>query len=245
MIVSNWKAYVESGSKAKALYAVSAKLAKDGKHELVLAVPAPYIGMLTATASVRIAAQDISSGVGGATTGEVTAGLVSELGASYVLVGHSERRAMGETNEIVFTKTQHALAHALIPILCIGERERDEDAMYLKFVRAEIAAVFSGLTQKERAQVVLAYEPIWAIGKTASEAITKDDLQEMVSYIRKVLGDYLPGKGASKIKILYGGSAESANARSLSRDTGIDGFLVGHASVDASSYTALVKELST
>jgi triosephosphate isomerase len=245
LIISNWKAYVETKEKAKALYASALKLAKGGKHELVLTMPAPYIGVLApASGGVSIGAQDVSSTIGGATTGEITAGLIAELGATYVLVGHSERRAMGETDETVLEKTKHALAHGLIPVLCVGERERDEDATYLKVIRAEIASVYANLTQKERMAVVIAYEPIWAIGKTASEAITAADLREMVSYIRKVLGDYLPGKAPQKTKILYGGSIEAANAPSLSIDTGIDGFLVGHASTDAVSYGQLVKSLS-
>ncbi len=245
LIISNWKAYVETKEKAKALYSCAQKLAKGGTHELVLAVPAPYIGLLAGgTQNVHIGAQDISVTLGGAVTGEVTAGLVSDLGATHVLVGHSERRAMGETNETIFAKVQHTLAHGLTPVLCIGESERDEDAGYLKVIRAELASVFSELTQKERMEVVVAYEPLWAIGKSAREAITAEDLREIVAYIRKVLGDYLPGKAPQKVKILYGGSIEAANAPNLSTDTGIDGFLVGHASTDVVSYTLLVKALS-
>lgn len=245
LIVSNWKAYVESKEKAKALYLAAQKLAKGSTHDLVLTVPAPYIGMLSSDKSlVALGAQDVSDTLGGATTGEITAGVIADLGATYVLIGHSERRAMGETDELLLEKTRHALAHGLTPILCVGERERDEDARYLKVIRAEIADIFGALTQKERMEIVIAYEPIWAIGKTAAEAITKDDLREMIAYIRKVLGDYLPGKAGSRIKILYGGSAEAANAQNLADDTGIDGFLVGHASADVANYTALIKALS-
>lgn len=245
LIISNWKAYVESKEKAKALYMTAQKLAKGSVHDLVLTVPAPYIGLLSGGKSaVALGAQDTSGTLGGATTGEVTAGVISDLGASYVLIGHSERRAMGETNELLLEKLKHALAHGLTPVLCVGERERDEDAKYLKVIRMEIADIFGPLTQKERMEIVIAYEPIWAIGKTAAEAITKEDLREMISYIRKVLGDYLPGKAGSRSKILYGGSAEAANAKELSEDTGIDGFLVGHASADVANYSALIKALS-
>ena len=141
-------------------------------------------------------------------------------------------------------KSTCALAHGLTPILCVGERERDEDAQYLKVIWSELSAVFDALTQKERMELVVAYEPLWAIGKTADEAITTDDLREMVSYIRKVLGDFVPGKASAKIRVLYGGSAEAVNAPLLANDTGIDGFLVGHASVDPVSYSALLKALS-
>ena len=243
MIVSNWKAYVESPELARQLIQSARKLAKRG-HDLVLCVPAPYMDMvLDARSSVALGAQDISGTLGGAETGEITAGTIASVGATYVIVGHSERRAMGETDQVVLEKVRHALAHGLTPIVCVGERERDADAQYLKFIRSEIAAVYEPLSQKERMQIVLAYEPIWAIGKTAAEAITTTDLTEMVSYIRKVLGEYLPGNAPSKVQVLYGGSAEAANARTLASGTGIDGFLVGHASTNVATYTALIEAL--
>ena len=245
IIVSNWKAYVETVETAKALHATAIKFAKLGKHEFVLAVPAPYIGVLkSASAHMNIGAQDISATLGGAATGEITAGLVHNLGATHVLVGHSERRMMGESDTVILEKIKHALAHGLTPILCIGERERDADARYLMEIRRELSSVCSALTQKERMSLIVAYEPMWAIGKGANEAITKEDLREMVSYIRKVLGDFLPGKAPAKIHILYGGSVEATNITMLATDTGIDGFLVGHASADVASYSALVKALS-
>jgi triosephosphate isomerase len=151
---------------------------------------------------------------------------------------------MGETDELVFQKVQRALAHNLTPILCIGERERDMDAQYLTGIRAQLAAVFSQLSQKERLSMVVAYEPIWAIGKTAADSIQPVELEEMILYIRKVLSDYLPGKSAQKVPVLYGGSIEPSNARSLAGGSGVDGFLVGHASVDVPTFTALVKAVS-
>lgn len=243
IIVSNWKAYVETTELAKQLVQSARKLTKRG-HTLILCVPAPYMDMvLDARYPVALGAQDISVTLGGAETGEITAGVVASVGARYVIVGHSERRAMGESDHVVLEKVRHALAHGLVPIVCIGERERDEDAQYLKFVRAQIAAIYGPLSQKERMQIVFAYEPIWAIGKTAAEAITTTDLTEMIAYIRKVLGEYLPGSSPSKVAVLYGGSAEAANARMLAAGTGIDGFLVGHASTNVAQYTALIEAL--
>ncbi len=242
LLVSNWKAYVEKKETAEALFQAAKKL--SARHELVLAVPAPFIGLLAASrANVALAAQDVSVTLGGATTGEVTAGAVKAAGASYVIVGHSERRAMGESDEVVLEKVRHILAQGLTPILCIGEQERDVDAQYLKVVRQELASVFGVLSPKECKQMIVAYEPIWAIGKSAAEAITNEDLREMIFYIRKVISDYLPGKGAEDVRILYGGSIEAANISALSKDTAIDGFLIGHASADVESYTALVKAL--
>lgn len=243
LIVANWKAYVDSKEKAKKLHAAAKRL--TNKVQIVLVMPFPYLSIFTGTkGAVAVGAQDVSVTTGGAQTGEVTAAMIADIGATYVIIGHSERRAQGDTDEIVLEKVRRALAHKLIPIVCIGERERDGEARYLSVVRAQLATVFSTLSQKERLSIVVAYEPIWAIGKTAADAITPTDLGEMVLYIRKVLGDYLPGKSALKIPILYGGSAEPTNARALAGGSGVDGFLVGHASADPVVFTALVKAVS-
>lgn len=246
LIVGNWKAYVESKAKAKALCASAKRLGSKGVHEIVIAPSFPYIGMLapvrpSAKDVPALGAQDVSITVGGAKTGEVTAGLLKEIGVSYVIVGHSERRALGETDAIVTEKVRHVLAHGMTPILCVGEGERDPEAQYLKLVRSQISTVFSVLTPKERLATVVAYEPIWAIGKTDHEAITPTDLSEMVLYIRKVLADFMPGRANQKVRILYGGSVDVNNIRGLGTGTLVDGFLVGRASTDVADFSALVK----
>jgi triosephosphate isomerase len=245
LIVGNWKAYVSSHAKAKTLFAAAKRLSTQAGIEIAVAVPAPYIGLLAPgnRSKISIAAQDLSLSTGGATTGETTAALLRDIGVSYAILGHSERRALGETDTIVLEKVQHALANKIIPIICIGESERDMDGNYLKFIRAQISSIYQALTPKERLQVLFAYEPIWAIGKTAAQAITSADLTEMMLYIRKILADYLPGKSSSKIRIIYGGSVEPGNIRLLAEGTGVDGFLPGHASADANSFIALVKSL--
>lgn len=246
LIAANWKAYVQSVDKARKLFALSKRLATQKGIDIALAVPAPYLALFAKgnRSKVAIGAQDVSLVTSGAKTGETSAALLADAGVTYVIVGHSERRAMGETDAIVAEKAQRVLANGLIPILCIGETSRDSDAQYLKALRAQISAVYAPLTLKERQQIVIAYEPIWAIGKTAADAITPHDLTEMVLYIRKIVGEYIIGKLAAKTKILYGGSAEPGNARILASGTHIDGFLVGHASVEPAAFSALVKSLA-
>ena len=245
LIVANWKAYVQSENKAKKLFAAAKRLTTHSSIEIILAAPAPYLGVLAPSnrSKVLFAAQDISSATGGAETGEVTAAMFRDLGVTHTIIGHSERRALGDTDVIVSEKVRNAFGNKLVPIVCIGERERDVDAKYLGLLRSQIHAVFQPLSPKERQQTILAYEPIWAIGKSADNALTASDLTEMVLYIRKILGEYLPGNGASKIKLMYGGSVEPGNIKSHAQDTGVDGFLVGHASADADVFTALVKAL--
>lgn len=256
LIVANWKAYVEDRGKAKQLLARSRRLATSTHSRIVLAPPAPLLGVLVSPAkggsasggknssTVAFAAQDVSATTGGALTGEATAQAYAAAGATYAIIGHSERRAAGDTDEVIAEKLPHALAHGLTPILCVGERERDGEGRYLAFVREELTAALSRLAPKDRAKVIVAYEPLWAINKTASAAIRPNDLVEMVLYIRKVLAELLPGKSAARSLVLYGGSVEQGNARELAASSRVDGFLIGHASVDPEMFAALVKQLA-
>lgn len=247
LIVANWKAYIEDLAKAKKLFAVSKKLAKETRrNDIVLAPPAPVLGALAVRnkSKVAFAAQDVSITTGGALTGEITAAAYAATGATYVIIGHSERRAAGDTNSIIAEKLVRALAHELIPILCIGEQERDDEGRYLAFVREELTIALAALAPKERPKVIVAYEPLWAIGKTSAFAMKPNDLAEMVLYIRKVLAELLPGKSSAHSLVLYGGSVESDNIRDIARTSGVDGFLIGHASVDPVTFTLLVKQLA-
>lgn len=247
LIVGNWKAYVDSEERARKLVAYSKRLLSRSRHELVLCPPMPYLGLFAPgnrSKKLSFGAQDVSASTGGAATGEVTAGALAELDVKYVLIGHSERRAAGESGELIAEKVKRALANGVTPILCVGEKERDADATYLNVVRGQIATVFAPLSHKERSGIVIAYEPVFAIGKSASEALSPADLTEMVLYIRKVLGEYLPGKAATRVRVLYGGSVETVNARGLAGGSSIDGFLVGRASTDTDAWGGLIKALA-
>lgn len=244
LVVANWKAYVEDLEKAKKLLATSKRLARSTENNIVLAPPAPLLGALISKKSaVAFAAQDVSATTGGAQTGEATAQSYAAVGATYAIIGHSERRAAGDTDAIVAEKLAHALAHGLTPVLCVGERQRDGEGRYLAFVREELTAAVGLLTPKERAKVVIAYEPLWAIGRSASAALSPNDLVEMVLYIRKVFAELLPGKNTAHATVLYGGSVEPENIRALAASSRVDGFLIGHASVDPRVFTLLVKQL--
>jgi triosephosphate isomerase len=245
LIVANWKAYIDDFAKAKKLFALSKRLAHAGM-KIVLAPPAPLLGALAVgnKSKVAFATQDVSRAPSGALTGEVTAGAYAAAGATYAIIGHSERRAAGDTDVVVAEKLAQALTHGLTPILCIGEHERDGEGKYLAVVREELTLALTPLTQKERAEVIVAYEPLWAIGKTAAAAISPSDLAEMALYIRKVLSELMPGKNSARSLVLYGGSVESDNVHTLTEHSGIDGFLIGHASVEPDSFSLLVKQLA-
>lgn len=246
LIASNWKAYVSDVKTAKALVAAGKRaVAGKNKLQLVIAPSAPYIGLFAdgkkPSKRLSFGAQDVSMAAGGAVTGEVTADTLKGLGLTHVIVGHSERRAMGETDEMVLVKVKQALASGLIPILCIGERERDPEAKYLTFLRRQVAAVYESIAPKDRGRIVIAYEPIWAIGKSALQSIQPHDLHEMVLYIRKALSDYVPN--AKSISILYGGSVDSSNIRALAEKGEVQGFLIGRASAEIATYSGLIKAL--
>jgi triosephosphate isomerase len=245
LIVANWKAYIEDSEKAKKLASVAKRLTRTTPHELVLAPPAPLIGMVARLATpVALAAQDVSATMGGAETGEATAAAYAAAGVSYAIIGHSERRAHGDTNAVVAEKIARSLAQGITPILCVGETDRDGEGVYLGTVREELVSALSPLDPRDRAKVVIAYEPLWAIGKGALFAITANDLREMALYIRKVLAELLPGNTANRSRVLYGGSVEPDNIRDLAGGSGVDGFLVGRASVEAQKYTDLIKALA-
>ncbi|MDB5244444.1 MAG: triosephosphate isomerase [Parcubacteria group bacterium] len=246
LIVANWKAYVDDFTKAKRLVSTAKRLSRTSKNSMVLAPSGPFIGALAPgnKSTIAFAAQDVSLSTGGAQTGEVTAGMYAVLGATYAIIGHSERRALGDTDSIVAEKLARALAHGLTPILCVGEHERDGEGRYLSIPREQITSALRMLTVKERSKVIIAYEPLWAIGKSAIDAIRPNDLAEIVLYIRKVLAELLPGKSSSRSIILYGGSVEPGNIRELARNGGVNGFLIGHATVDSETFTELVKQLS-
>lgn len=245
LIVSNWKAYVEEFAKAKKLFAVSKRLSKIAGNTVVLAPPAPFLGALAIKnkSKVAFAAQDISVTTGGAQTGETTAQAYSAVGATYAIVGHSERRTLGDTDVVVAKKLSHILAHGLVPILCVGESGRDGEGRYLSVVREKLTLAIGPLAPKDRAKVIIAYEPLWAIGKDTEHAIGPNDLSEMVLYIRKVLAELLPGKSSQNSLVLYGGSVEPTNIRDLAGASRVDGFLIGHSSVDPDTFALLVKQL--
>lgn len=242
LIVANWKAYVDDSKLAKRLFEASKALSRVG-HTLVLAPGAPFLGALSLgnRTKVQFASQDVSLKEGGAATGESTALMIKNVGATYAIVGHSERRALGETNVVVADKIRQAIDAGLLPIVCIGEHERDPEGKYLGGLREQVASALKPLTPKERALVVLAYEPLWAIG--ATQAIHPDDLHEIILYIRKVLAELTSVKGAAKSIVLYGGSVDPSNIAALGKAGGVQGFLIGRASVEPKSFTALLREL--
>lgn len=188
-----------------------------------------------------LGAQNLYPRPDGAFTGEISPVMLQALQVSYVIVGHSERRElMGESDEEVSAKVKAALSNDLIPIMCCGETEAERAAHGTEAkVRRQVKAGLAGLKPEQAQRVVVAYEPIWAIGTGATA--TPADAQETISIIRSELSEQLSEEVAGGIRILYGGSVKAGNAAALTSQPDVDGALVGGASLDAAEFAAIVK----
>ena len=190
---------------------------------------------------VSIGAQDVSVMKKGAFTGEISVAMLKNLGVEYVIVGHSERRALGDSDEIVYEKLKLVLDAGIKAILCVGEKERNETGEYFEFLARQIKSAASADLKGKIKNLIIAYEPIWAIGKTADEAIDASSLHEMVLFIKKVLTEIFGKTAADKTSVLYGGSVENENADDLIKNSEINGFLVGHESLDAEKISEILE----
>lgn len=241
-LVGNWKMNPDTLEDAKKLFAaLSRKAAKASKVSVVIAPPYPFIGALAAkSGSIEVAAQDVSAEPRGAFTGSVAAREVKSTGATSTIIGHSERRKAGDTDEIVAQKTFQALDAGLKVILCVGEKERDQHAHYLRAIREQILAIFSKIDPKKASWITLAYEPVWAIGKSYDTALKPSDIHEMSIYIKKVISEVLGQKPGLKFQVLYGGSVNFENAQAILSDGAIDGLLVGRQSLDPEAFGNMI-----
>ena len=189
---------------------------------------------------VGLGAENCADKVKGAFTGEVSAQMVASTGANYVILGHSERRQYyGETNETPIEKTRLALENNLTPIFCVGEvLEERENGTYNDVVKSQVEALFS-LSAEDFAKVVIAYEPVWAIG--TGKTATSDQAQDMHAHIRNVIAEKYGVELAQEISILYGGSCKPSNAKELFAKPDVDGGLIGGAALEAASFIGIVE----
>ncbi|QJR82476.1 triose-phosphate isomerase [Alteromonas pelagimontana] len=205
--------------------------------DVVLCPPFPYLSLFNAE-TFSIGGQDISHLKNGAHTGDVSVAMLQEMNCKYVIVGHSERREHhGETNEIVAEKAHRAVSEGLIPIICVGESlEVRKEGFVERFITEQLQAVVSVMSADILQQCVIAYEPIWAIG--SGETATPEQAQEVHAFIRGFLADYDEAM-ASRVRIIYGGSAKPSNATELFKQTDVDGGLIGGASLNTDDFIAI------
>ncbi|BCO10338.1 triosephosphate isomerase [Desulfolithobacter dissulfuricans] len=243
LIAGNWKMHLTS-DQAVALARTIADAASDVADRDVMIAPAftslPAVAEVLADSPVLLGAQNVAWEEQGAFTGEVSPVMLREFGVSLVIVGHSERRHIfGETDDLINRRLCGALRFGLVPILCVGETLEDrEDGITMQILEQQVRSGLAGVEAGDMARVVIAYEPVWAIGtgKTAS----KEQAQEAHRFIRSVVGNLYEKKLAQQVRILYGGSVKPENVDSLMAEPDIDGALVGGAALKSESFARII-----
>jgi triosephosphate isomerase len=244
LIAGNWKMNKTASDAASLVQEIVAGVGKHGEAEVVVCPPFSALesaGKALDGSLVKLGAQNMHPDASGAFTGEVSAPMLRALFVTHVILGHSERRAhFGETDAFINQKVLAALKHQLRPILCVGETLAEREAgTTLKIVQGQLEKNLEGVAKEQAPQVVIAYEPVWAIG-TGKNA-SADQAQEVHAFIRGLLTKLFGEPAAQRIRILYGGSMKPANAPELLAQKDIDGGLIGGASLEARSFLDLVK----
>ncbi len=241
IIAGNWKMN-KTMAETKALVTELSPLVANADCEVVLFVP--FTDLQTAKrcakgTNIKIGAQNIHWAEKGAYTGEISAEMLKELKVDYVLIGHSERRQyFGETNETVNQRAQAALNARIKPIICVGETEAEREArMTEKVLEKQLIEGLKGFKSKDFDKIVIAYEPVWAIG--TGKTATPQDANDTIGFIRHVLNKKFRGVG-DKVRIQYGGSMNVKNCKELMAQEEIDGGLIGGASLKAADFSFIV-----
>ena len=244
LLIANWKMNPATFKEAKSLLDATRKAGDKAKHvTIVLAPPSIYLRQLRLLYKgkrIAFCVQNARAENGGALTGEISQLQARDAKASYVLVGHAERRALGESNDDTRKKVSGALSLNMTPVLCIGETERTSSGAHFARVAEQLTTGLKDVQKNMLKKVLIAYEPVWAIGGTT--AMTPRDMHEMAIFIRKtVVGMY--GEVGMQMRILYGGSIDDSNAAEMCRDGDVEGLLVGRASSDPRKITSLISSL--
>ncbi|MCK9493161.1 MAG: triose-phosphate isomerase [Acholeplasmataceae bacterium] len=243
VIAGNWKMYKVRDEALQFIYSVTQEVPSTDLVETVICANDVLLRCLVKRQgeNLKIGAQNMHYEEFGAFTGETSPRVLETTGVSYVILGHSERRQMfNETDELVNKKVHAALNHELTPIVCVGETlDIREAGTTNNWVKGQIEKAFVGISAEQMVKVIVAYEPIWAIGtgKTAS----KEQAEETILAIRNVIGSLYGSSVAEKVRILYGGSVKTSNIDELLAQPNIDGALVGGASLDPADFLTLVK----
>jgi triosephosphate isomerase len=245
-IAGNWKLNPITLADASALASgVAKKIKKTEEPYVAIAPPSVYlaeVGKKIKSSAVSLTAQNVYFETKGAHTGELSVSQLKDLGVEFVIIGHSERRAMGETDVEVSLKTQAVLKQKLVPIVCVGESERDDNGNFFSFVESQLRSLAIDLSAAQMKKVILAYEPIWAIG--TGKTATAENVKEMQLFIESTLTKIYDRPTARKVRLLYGGSVKPGNAAVLHADGGMGGFLVGGASLKAEDFAGIVEAVS-
>ena len=246
LVVGNWKANPDTLKLAKDNLSAIKKVATRNKNiEIVICPPVIFLESLKGNSRpVSLGAQDIFTEPNGAFTGFVGYEALRETKIKYVIVGHSERRETGESDFDINRKIKTALSLGLTPILCVGEKHRDANLEYLSFLKSQLQMAFKDIPKSAVQKIVVAYEPIWAIGKNAKRDAKPSEIEETVILIRRVIGDIYNTKSVPPLRIIYGGSVSQNNAVDIYTSAHVDGFLVGRASLTPKIFGEIIEKLN-
>lgn len=247
LIIGNWKMYPSSIIEAKKIFMTFKAQSYNNKNITTVICP-PFIYLnelkrLYTGAKIFFGAQDVHFEKEGQYTGEISSEMIKSLRCNFVIIGHSERRAMDESNEIISKKVKHALKEGLHVVLCIGETERDDSGEYIRFIEDQLYSSLEGVSKNNIQKLVIAYEPVWAIGKGHS-AMDAHSILQMKLIIRKYLIKHFGRSAGEMVPVLYGGSADADNARSIVHEGEVDGLLVGRKSLDPYEFSKIIDEVS-
>ncbi len=243
IIIGNWKQNPAKLVQAKKIADEVRKMSTKIVADIVICPPTPFLHTVSPSKKIALGAQDTSIEKDGAHTGDVGAGQLRSVGVSYVIVGHSERRALGETSEITAKKAVVALKAGMSPVICVGEHERHHDGAHWQVISRELHASLSGISRIQIKRVVIAYEPIWAIGSSAKGVMKTEDIAESMIFVKKVLGEIYGNKAAHGVRVVYGGSVDNLNALEIAERGEVSGFLVGRASLDPKKFLKIAETL--
>ncbi len=243
-IAGNWKMNLRGGSMTALIRDLIDGVNPESSVEVAVCPPSVYLATaadLLAGSPIELGAQNLYAAADGAFTGEVNAAMLTDVGCRFVILGHSERRQLtGETDDSVSKKLHAALAGNLVPIVCVGETQQQREAGETEaVVETQVRGSLAGLDEPRAAGIVLAYEPVWAIGTGLTA--TPEQAESVHALIRKLLGDLYTPDVAAQIRIQYGGSVKPSNAAELLGQKNIDGALVGGASLQAADFLAIVR----
>jgi len=247
-LISNWKMNPVEVKKSKDIFnGIKDTAARSKKSEIIICPSYLHIPVLKGLYSgkkIKFGAQDcFYESISGSYTGEISPAMLAEFGVEYVIIGHSERRYLWESNKVVNAKVRAAISQGLNPIVCIGQKIRDNEGAFFTVLRKEIEQSLKGLNRNDLTKIIIAYEPLWAIGKSCKEAIDPEDLHTMKIFIHKVFSENYDRETALDIPVLYGGSVNSSNIKKLI-DGDVDGFLVGRAGRDPEEVSEMLKALN-
>lgn len=243
LFAGNWKMNLDRAGCVALAQAIVAQ-AGAAQGDLLVCPPSVYLeavrGIVQGT-SVALGAQNVWPDANGAFTGEISTSMLRDCGCTHVILGHSERRQLlGETDAAINRKLHAALAADLTPIVCVGELLAEREAgRTLDVIRTQVAGSLAGLTTEQAARLVLAYEPVWAIG--TGRVATPEQAEEVHRDLRKLVAESYNAATAAGIRLLYGGSVKPGNAQELLARPNVDGFLIGGASLKAEDFLAIAR----